>query len=163
MARDCRSAHGNLSVHAGASWDSVGDGSRLALATDASLYIVTVRSPRIWAATKNTVAYVNTRLPKGPQLCFWNFATEQHFMKPSKHITGICSSDRHFLVAAETDQRGQHSMVLCNSIGTPVASRLIEFIPRCLTMTGSYAIATDGCLMFIWPYCKYQVAAYVLC
>lgn len=147
---------------AGASWDSVGDGSRLALATDASLYIVTVRSPRIWAATKNTIAYVNMRLPKGPQLCFWNFATEQYFSKPSKYVTGICSSDRHFLLAAETDQSGQHSMVLCDSIGTPVASRMIEFVPRCLTMTGAYVIATDGCLMFIWAYTTNQVGVYVL-
>lgn len=149
--------HSRRVLGSGASWDSVGDGSRLALATDASLYIVTVRSPRVWAVTHNTLAYVNVRLPKCPQLHFWNFATDQMVTKSSKYVTGICSSDRHFLLAAETDHSGQHSLIICNSIGTPVVSKMIDFVPTCLTVTDIYVIATDGCLMFLWAYCTTQV------
>lgn len=120
---------------------------------------MTVRLPYIWAASHNTLVYVNSRVSKGPQLCFWNFVTEQLNVKPSNHVTGICANDKHFLLSTETDDARQHAIVLYDSIGTPVASKTIELHPKCLTMTATYGFATDGCLLFVWVYRTQQVCS----
>ena len=142
---------------AGASWDSSGGGSRLALATDVALFIVSVKLPYMWTVCQSTMAYAHSVDPKGPKMCFWDMSTDETHSRPFKSVVALEASCKHLLIASEGDVPGQYALVLCDSIGTSLDSRPIRFLPQHVAMTATHAVATSGNTLYVWNYCNEEV------
>ena len=154
------------------SWE--GSGLRIALAVEAYIYFANIRPDYMWGAFGNTLAYAYKK-PDRTDVCviFWNIASNEKYTKFIKGVKFIkaagdnCvlvvrnsmpqgapprSSDDEDKVEGVSPKPNQHSLLLCNSIGSPVDTKYIDFVPVFVEMTPFHVVVSDYRSVYIWQY-----------
>ena len=154
------------------SWE--GSGLRIALAVEAYIYFANIRPDYMWGAFGNTLAYAYNK-PDRTDVCvtFWNMASNEKYTKYIKGVKFIkAAGDNCLLVIRNSAPAGappsagnedegeddggpkpkQHSLLLCNSIGSPVDTKYIDFVPAFVEMTPFHVIVSDYRSIYIWQY-----------
>jgi len=134
------------------SWE--GSGLRLALAVDSHIFFANIRPDYLWGYFSHTLVYAVLRKERNEHVVvFWDTHTDEKYTKYIKHVTHIRSSEEYcVLVTKADDSSGQHIVIVCNDIGSPVDSKYMQLEPMHVAMTNSHVIATSEDVVYIWNY-----------
>jgi len=134
------------------SWE--GSGLRLALAVDSHIFFANIRPDYLWGYFSHTLVYAVLRKERNEHVVvFWDTHTDEKYTKYIKHVTHIRSSEEYcVLVTKADDASGQHIVIVCNDIGSPVDSKYMQLEPMQVAMTNSHVIATSEDVVYIWNY-----------
>ncbi|CAJ1415377.1 unnamed protein product [Effrenium voratum] len=134
------------------SWE--GSGLRLALAVDSHIFFANIRPDYLWGFFSRTLVYAVLRKERNEHVVvFWDTHSDEKYTKYIKHVTHIRSSEEYcVLVTKADDSSGQHIVIVCNDIGSPVDSKYMQLDPAHVAMTNSHVIATSEDVVYIWNY-----------
>lgn len=134
------------------SWE--GSGLRLALAVDSHIFFANIRPDYLWGYFSHTLVYAVLRKERNEHVVvFRDTHTDEKYTKYIKHVTHIRSSEEYcVLVTKADDSSGQHIVIVCNDIGSPVDSKYMQLEPMHVAMTNSHVIATSEDVVYIWNY-----------
>ncbi|CAG0879889.1 unnamed protein product [Darwinula stevensoni] len=136
----------------GCAWE--GTSLRIALAVDSYIYFANIRPDYKWCYFANTVVYSFTK-PEQNELSvmFWNINTQEYHVRQVRSLIGIAAAGDHCVMASRLeDGSGQHALVLCNAIGTPIDSKYVDIEPICVAMTSSLIFAASRDNVYVWQY-----------
>ena len=142
------------------SWE--GGGLRVAIAVDSSVFFANVRPDYRWAAFGDIVAYAYNKPGRSDQgVVFWNTRSNNRFFKAATRLISItaCPSGKHCVMATGTEDAGTFSLVLCDSIGSPVHTKTVNFPPQHVTMTPMHVIVASRSMVYVWQYSATGVTA----
>ena len=152
------------------SWE--GSGLRIALAVEAFIYFANIRPDYMWGCFGNTLVYAYNKADR-VDVCvtFWNMNSNKRY---DKHIKGVkfvraagdnCllvigSSEKSAMAPPAGDGEGadvgpkphQHTLMLCNAIGSPIDTKYIDIKPVFVYMTDTHVIISDHRSVYVWQY-----------
>ncbi|KAI8474040.1 MAG: intraflagellar transport protein [Monoraphidium minutum] len=146
-------APGGLS---GAAWE--GGGLRVALAVEAAVLFASVRREHLWGYFSGTLAYAFVRADRPQEHCvmFWdarsNSRVPPRYAKFVRRLVGLRTCGDFAVLATSGDAPGEHVLLLCNAIGSPVDSRYIDHEPKHLCITDTHVIAASDEVVFTWQF-----------
>jgi WD repeat-containing protein 35 len=156
-----------------ASWE--GGGLRLALAVDGFVYFAAVRPQYWWAYFSGTLAYAYARPDRSEALCvFLNAKAESRVVKYVKGLLGMAGYGEHCLlvtrVAVEQQRaldddggagagvpeastvKRQTTLILCNSMGTPIENRSMDVEPEHIAIGPTHVAIASSTSMYVWQF-----------
>ncbi|KAF6259424.1 intraflagellar transport protein [Scenedesmus sp. NREL 46B-D3] len=135
----------------GICWE--GSGLRLALAVDSHIFFTSMRHSYLWAYFADTLVYAFTK-PERQEHCvmFWGTRSNERYAKYVKRVTHVSAAGDCCLLATKGEAPGEHILILCNSIGSPVDSKIIEMEPKFVWLTDCYAIAASEEVVYVWQF-----------
>ncbi|WIA10618.1 hypothetical protein OEZ85_010800 [Tetradesmus obliquus] len=135
----------------GICWE--GSGLRLALAVDSHIFFTSMRHSYLWAYFADTLVYAFTK-PERQEHCvmFWGTRSNERYAKYVKRVTHVSAAGEFCLLATKGEAPGEHILILCNAIGSPVDSKVIELEPKFVTLTECYAIAASEEVVYVWQF-----------
>lgn len=136
----------------GLSWE--GGSLRLALAVDTFIYFANVRVDYKWGYFGSTVVYAFNK-PERPEhvVVFWDTKINGRQIKYVKNLIGIAAGGDHCILSTRADDNsGQHVLILCNAMGTPVDSKYIDMEPTYIKMSKTHVVAASRNCIYIWNY-----------
>ncbi|KAF8068393.1 Wdr35 [Scenedesmus sp. PABB004] len=121
---------------AGIAWE--GSGLRLGLAVDAQLLFASLRPHHLWAYFSDTLVYAFTKRER-PEHCvlFWGTRSNERHAKYVRRVSHIAAHGEFCLLASKGEAAGEHVLILCNAIGSPVDSKTIDLEPKHVLLTGA--------------------------
>eukprot|EP01063_Lacrimia_lanifica_P003469 TRINITY_DN1185_c0_g1_i1.p1 TRINITY_DN1185_c0_g1~~TRINITY_DN1185_c0_g1_i1.p1 ORF type:complete len:1246 (+),score=479.60 TRINITY_DN1185_c0_g1_i1:153-3890(+) len=133
-----------------------GNGLRLALAVDSFIYFANVRPDYKWAYFNKVLAYAYLKPGRSDHTCvFWNVKTaEKNVIRNVPKLVNIAASatgDNCALVRKD-EQTGQHVIVLCNAIGSPIDNRYIDIDPLSVCMNMTHVVVTSDSSVYVWQF-----------
>lgn len=134
------------------SWE--GTGLRIALAVDSFIYFANVRPDYKWGYFNKCLVYSFTKVER-PENCviFWNTKTNEKYTKYVKRLLHIkAAGDNCILVTKTEDTAGQHIVILCNEIGSPIDSKYIDMPCLFVTVTSMHVVVCSEDLVWVWQY-----------
>jgi len=145
-------------------WD--GSGLRIALAVDSFIYFANLRLDYRWGAFGNTLCYAYTRHDRtDTPVVFWDTHTDERHTRHVRRLIAIRAAGDNAVLATRSTEtllvqgsKGrektirQHTLVLCNAIGSPVDTRVTSVEPIFLAMTSTHVIAANEHAIFSWQY-----------
>lgn len=141
---------------AGITWD--GSGVRFAIATDHILYVVNVRPNYQFASCSNTLVYAfQSPTTREHHVMFWNTTTDEQQLKPSNAVLALAAHGLYTLLVVKGAYWGKFSLTICNSIGSPVDSRMLNFEPTMAAITKTHAIVCSADMVYVWHFCSLEV------
>ncbi|KAH9097856.1 hypothetical protein LEN26_016945 [Aphanomyces euteiches] len=154
-----------------------GTGLRICLAVDSHIYFANIRPDYRWGFYGTTLVYAYNR-PDQVENCvvFWDTRSDERYIKYVKSLLAIkAAGDNAVLVSKVVNDNQQtisesvdgttttssmdaplpakqYSLVLCDTIGSPVETRMIDFEPLFLTMTPRHIVAASADAIYMWQY-----------
>lgn len=135
------------------SWD--GASLNVAVTADSQIFIANIHPNYKWTYFSNTVVFTNERISKeGICIYFWNTKNNSCTTKYVKSLIAIASQGEHCVLAVRSEeQTGERfTLLVCNSIATPVDSKTLDLEPHWLTMTSNAVIAASKNNFVIWNF-----------
>lgn len=124
----------------GFDWDNTG--LRLALTVDSYIFFANVRPDYKWGSFRGKSLVYSYRMIERPEHCvtFWNYKTDERHTKHVRRLVDLRVSGEHCCLMTETDHpshTGQKAylLILCNSIGNPMASKYVPYFPSIMEMS----------------------------
>lgn len=141
-----------------------GTSLRIALAVDSFIYFANIRQDYRWGYFANTLCYAFTRPDrKDHTVVFWDTHAEEKHVKYVKRLMHVRAAGEHAILTsrgAESVQASkegapliyQYGLILCNSIGSAVDSKVISIEPTFLAMTSQFIVVADEKAIYAWQY-----------
>ncbi|KAG2494620.1 hypothetical protein HYH03_007139 [Edaphochlamys debaryana] len=135
----------------GISWE--GNGLRLSLSVDSYVYFANVRPDYKWGYFCNTLVYAFNR-PDRSEHCvmFWDTKNNDKYPKYVRKLVAIQAFGDFCVLATKGENPGEHILILCNAIGSPVDSKYIEVEPKYLAITNYHVIAANDEVVYVWQF-----------
>lgn len=135
----------------GLAWE--GSGLRLALSVESHIFFTSVRQAPLWGCFAGTVVYAFSK-PDRPETCvmFWGTHSNERNTKYVKRVNHICAAGEFCLLVTKGESQGEHILILCNAIGSPVDSKVIELEPKFVSLTDCCAIAASEDAVYVWQF-----------
>lgn len=142
------------------SWE--GSGLRVTMSVENVIYFASIKPAHKWAFFSNTLAFASQKLDKSEySIVFWNTVTDEKYYRIVKKLVCIAGSGEHCVLASQNeDESGQFSLVLCNSLGSPVDSKTLHFEPLYLAMNNLHIVACSEDCVYVWQY-RSQVSRFL--
>ncbi|CAG9828348.1 unnamed protein product [Diabrotica balteata] len=133
-----------------------GGSLRVALAVDSFVYFANIRPDYKWCYFKKTVVFSSFRSHK-PGIClsFWDTSNNQCHTRWVAALLGIAGYGDHCIVATRSeneDALGKYSLILYNTLGTPVDGKYINIEPIGVTMNSYQVFAASKNNFIVWHY-----------
>lgn len=160
---------------ASVNWE--GNGLRLVITVDSLIYFANLRPSYKWCYLKNTIVYSYTKPTKNEQcIIFFDSKTGEKSIKYMKNLIGITGSGEYCVLIAQGDEsktvaqstsasalaarltnsklayQVQYAIVLCNSNGTPIEQKYIDFQPVYWCMSNTHILVSSKSYFYIWNY-----------
>ncbi|CAG9463207.1 unnamed protein product [Pedinophyceae sp. YPF-701] len=146
----------------GLDWE--GQGLRLALTVDESIFLANVRPSYQWAWLDGTVVCAFGKADRSETcLLFWNTRTPSHeqHIKYVKRLQAVRGHGQFAVLASRgeegtklPDNRTLDSfiLILCNAIGSPIDTRNIQLEPEHMCMTETHVCVAHGSCVYVWAH-----------
>eukprot|EP00906_Rhabdomonas_costata_P037007 RCo051982 len=134
------------------SWE--GSGLRIALAVDSFIYFANVRPDYKWGFFNKCLVYSFTKAER-PEHCviFWNTKTNEKYTKYVKRLLHVKAAGENCVLLTKTEEpTGQHIVILCNEIGSPVDSKYVDMECHYLTVTPTHVVVCSDELVWVWQH-----------
>lgn len=134
------------------SWE--GTGLRIALAVDSFIYFANVRPDYKWGYFNKCLVYSFTKMER-PEHCviFWNTKTNERYTKYVKRLLHVKAAGDHCILVTKTeDTAGQHIVILCNEIGSPIDSKYFDMECMYVTVTSMHVVVCSDDMVWVWQY-----------
>ena len=160
---------------ASVNWE--GNGLRLVITIDSLIYFANLRPAYKWCYLNNTVVYSYTKPGKNEHcIIFYDIKTGETNMKFMKNLLSISGAGDHCILIAQGDDSSSHgqsttasalaarltnpklthqvqyAIVLCNSIGTPLEHKYIDFQPVYWSMNNTHILVSSKSYLYLWNY-----------
>jgi WD repeat-containing protein 35 len=153
------------------SWE--GGGLRIALAVDAYIYFANIRPDYTWAyAAAANVLVFSYQKPDRVEACvaFWDLHSQEKHVKLVKDLKLLRAAGENALLisgpfqsngkssnansnSSQQQQQLQHSVTLCNAIGSALEVRQLDMCaPKYATMTQCHIVVADERVVYVWQY-----------
>ncbi|KAF4316770.1 hypothetical protein G195_009819 [Phytophthora kernoviae 00238/432] len=151
-----------------------GTGLRICLAVDSHIYFANIRPAYKWGFYANTLVYTYNRADQIENcVVFWDTKSDERCTKYIRGLLAIkAAGDNCVLVtkiyneemgAGEVngqlvdDEPGvfkeiQYQLILCDTIGSPIESKIIDFEPLFVAMTSRHIVAASTDAIYVWQY-----------
>lgn len=134
------------------SWE--GSGLRLCMAVDSHIYFANIRPDYRWGYFMNTLVYAFNK-PDYNDTCvvFWDTISDERYIKYMGNVLRMAAAHENCVVATHnTEQPHEYLLTLCDTIGSPVDSKIIPIEPKYLIMTDFHVIAASDREVYTWQY-----------
>ena len=137
------------------SWE--GFGLRMCLAVDSSILFANIQPEYKWAYFNNTLVYAFHK-PPNPEMVimFWDVAINEKHVRNMRNLIHIKAAGEYCVLVAQTEAAADGSprylLVLSNSVGCPIESKLISIEPRHVAMNKTHVIACSEDAVYFWQY-----------
>lgn len=151
-----------------------GSGLRICLAVDSHIYFANIRPAYKWGFYSNTLVYTHNRVDQTENcVVFWDTKSDERVTKYIKGLLGIkAAGDNCVLLTkiynedlgegvdragdpheqASTFKEIQYQLILCDTIGSPIETKVIDFEPLYVSMTCRHIVAASTDAIYVWQY-----------
>ncbi|KPI86477.1 hypothetical protein ABL78_4461 [Leptomonas seymouri] len=136
----------------GITWE--GDGLRVAIAVDSSVYFANVRLEYKYCYFKQTVVFSFTVPDKVEEtVMFWNVNSNERWTKSVRRLQYINACEDTCVLICRPDETQQQSMIqLVNNIGSPLDTRFIDIEPYTYSMNSSHVVCCGDENIYLWQF-----------
>ena len=143
---------------AGISWE--GNSLRLAMVVGAAIYFANIKSDYKWGYMTNETLVFAYQKADRIDFCviFWDTKTDAKNIKYVKNLIAIRAYGEFCVLISKVEETtDQYSIILCNAIGSPVDSKVINIEPTYISMSKTHIIVSSSEHIYCWQY-KNQIA-----
>ena len=129
----------------------------MCLAVDSSILFANIQPEYKWAYFNNTLVYAFHK-PPNPEMVimFWDIAINEKHVRNMRNLMHVKASGEYCILVAQTedDPRGgaRYLLVLSNSVGCPIDSKLINIEPRYVAMNRTHVVVCSEDTVYLWQY-----------
>ncbi|CCW68470.1 unnamed protein product [Phytomonas sp. Hart1] len=136
----------------GVTWE--GDGLRVAIAVDSSIYFANVRPRYKYCYFKKTLVYSFNRPDKIEEtVVFWNVKNNGRTVKHVRKLLYLDSyKDACVMVICPDPKQSQYMVQLLNAIGSPIGIQFTNIEPLACCMNSSHIVCCGEESIFIWQF-----------
>lgn len=142
------------------SWES--SGIRLAFAVDTFIYFANIRPDYKWSFFSKSCfiySYINSE-SSDANVVFWNSNTNEKRTVTVPRLHLITAYGDYCAVISVLDNLESSLISICNSIGAPIETRVVEFIPKYCAMSKTDVVLASSNIIFHWTF-KSNIASNV--
>ena len=137
------------------SWE--GFGLRMCLAVDSSILFANIQPEYKWSYFNNTLVYAFHKPPNAEQvIVFWDISINEKHVRNMRNLLHIKASNQHCVLVSQTDSaengENRYLLVLSNSVGCPIDSKIINIEPRYVAMNRTHIICCSEDTVYFWQY-----------
>ncbi|KAK4871788.1 hypothetical protein RN001_015912 [Aquatica leii] len=129
---------------------------RIAFGIDSSVYFANIRPDYKWCYFKNTIVFSSGRLHKlGVCVSFWDTLNNQCHVQYVVALMDLAAFGNHCVLATRLDvddPMGKFGLSLCNTAGTVVDAKFVDFEIKYVAMNAIYVAAASKTNYFLWQY-----------
>ncbi|KAH7484788.1 hypothetical protein PRIC1_004107 [Phytophthora ramorum] len=151
-----------------------GTGLRICLAVDSHIYFANIRPAYKWGFYANTLVYTYNRADQIENcVVFWDTKSDERCTKYIRGLLAIKAAGDNCVLVTKIynedmgtgevngqlvdDDQGvfkeiQYQLILCDTIGSPIESKIIDFEPLFVTMTSRHIVAASTDAIYVWQY-----------
>ncbi|CCW60259.1 unnamed protein product [Phytomonas sp. EM1] len=136
----------------GVTWE--GDGLRVAIAVDSSIYFANVRPYYKYCYFKKTLVFSFNRPDKVEDtVMFWNVKNNGRTVKHVRKLLFLMShKDACAMVSCPDPNQAQYMVQLLNSIGSPIGIQFTDIEPLVSCMNSSNVVCCSEEAIYIWQF-----------
>jgi len=144
-------------------WD--GSGLRIAIAVDSHIYFASIRLDYKWGFFGNsTLCYAFNKSDRPDAIVvFWDMLLDERRTKYIKRLLAVKAAGENCVLVSrgegfhlKSDQYqgfiNQYTLLLCNSIGSPVDNKIISVDPQFIAMTKSHVVVANRTAVYVWQF-----------
>ena len=133
------------------SWE--GTGLRVSMAVESFMYFANVKLPVPWGYMNGTLVYAYHRPDRGDYcLTFWHIERGERIIKFIKRFIGLYTLNQYCVILMHTLEKGSCSILLCNSIGSPIETKTVHFEPVFISLSNTFVVAASKTIVYIWNF-----------
>ncbi|KAF1331198.1 hypothetical protein FI667_g4547, partial [Globisporangium splendens] len=150
-----------------------GTGLRICLAVDSYIYFANIRPAYKWGFYSNTLVYTHNRVDQIENcVVFWDTKSDERYTKYIKGLLGIKAAGDNCVLVTKVynedlgelgvrprdphDQGSfkeiQYHLILCDTIGSPIETKVIDFEPVHVSMTNRHIAVASSDAIYVWQY-----------
>ncbi|EPY32487.1 WDdomain 35 [Angomonas deanei] len=136
----------------GVTWE--GDGLRVAVAVDSSIYFANVRPEYKFSYFKHTLVYSYTKPEKAEDsVMLWNINTNARTVKSVAGLIYLqACEDACVIVNRDEEVLRQTVVQLVNTIGSPLGTKYIDLEPYACGMNSSHVVCCGEENVYVWQF-----------
>ncbi|EQC32501.1 hypothetical protein SDRG_09827 [Saprolegnia diclina VS20] len=143
-----------------------GTGLRICLAVDSHIYFANIRPDYKWGYYASTLVFSYNRSEQVENcVVFWDTRSDERYIKNVRSLLSIKAAGDNCVLCAkvvndnlyagengpETPTK-QYSLVLCDTIGSPIETKILDLEPLFLHMTARFVVAAAADAIYVWQY-----------
>lgn len=152
-----------------------GSGLRICLAVDSHIYFANIRPAYKWGFYANTLVYTHNRVDQIENcVVFWDTKSDERVTKGIKGLLGIKAAGDNCVLttkiynedlgdgsgvgrAGDAHDAGafkeiQYQLILCDTIGSPIETKVVDFEPLHVAMTSRHIVSACTDAIYVWQY-----------
>ncbi|OQR99052.1 WD repeat protein 35 [Achlya hypogyna] len=142
-----------------------GSGLRICLAVDSHIYFANIRPDYKWGYYASTLVYAYNRSDQVENcVVFWDTRSDERYIKNVRSLVAIKAAGDNCVLCSKlvndtltndspTDMpQKQYSLVLCDTIGSPIETKVVDLEPLFLYMTPRFIVAAAVDAIYVWQY-----------
>ena len=130
-------------------WESYG--AKIAITTETFLLFCLIKPDYKWTYFSDTLVYSYMNDSEHHTIVFWDLKKNKKNYKYVKNLLNIKSSGAFCLLTAKASE-SKYVVILCNSIGSPVDSRVINIYPEYTAMNNTHIFIASNHHVYIWQF-----------
>jgi WD repeat-containing protein 35 len=134
------------------SWEQYGQ--RLAVTVDSALLFANIQPLYYWTYFNNTLVYAFPKPDRDLCITFWDIDIDEKYLKYIKNLIAIKSAGEYCVIVTTTEEDNLWALVMCNSTGSPVETKYLNFEPLFISMSRTHIVACNHQTVYIWQYSK---------
>lgn len=150
-----------------------GSGLRICLAVDSHIYFANIRPAYKWGFYANTLVYTHNRVDQVENcVVFWDTKSDERVSKCVKGLLGIKAAGDNCVLTTKvynedlgdggasggqgddpsTFKEIQYQLVLCDTIGSPIETKVVDIEPLYVAMTSRHIVSASSDAIYVWQY-----------
>jgi len=134
------------------SWEQYGQ--RLAVTVDSALLFANVQPLYYWTYFNNTLVYAFPKPDRDLCITFWDIDIDEKYLKYIRNLLAIKSAGEYCVIVTTAEEDNLWALVMCNSTGSPVETKYLNFEPLFISMSRTHIAACNHQTVYIWQYNK---------
>lgn len=126
----------------------------MCLAVDSSILFANIQPDYKWAFFNNTLVFAFTKPEKHEMtIMFWDTIINQKHVRTIRRLLTIKASGDYCVLVQENEvTKGEWILILSNSVGCPIDSKIVNIEPRYVTMNKTHVIICSEDTVYFWQY-----------
>eukprot|EP00826_Nyctotherus_ovalis_P057465 TRINITY_DN7856_c0_g3_i1.p2 TRINITY_DN7856_c0_g3~~TRINITY_DN7856_c0_g3_i1.p2 ORF type:complete len:489 (+),score=145.12 TRINITY_DN7856_c0_g3_i1:154-1620(+) len=134
------------------SWEQFGQ--RLAVTVDSALLFANIQPLYHWTYFNNTLVYSFPKADRDLCITFWDVDIDEKYLKYIKNLIAIKSAGEYCIIVTTAEEDNLWALVMCNSTGSPVETKYLNFEPLFVSMSRTHVAACNHQSVYVWQYSK---------
>ena len=118
-----------------------------------AIYFANIKSDYKWAYLQNILVFSFQKADRIDfAIVFWDIKSEQRFIHYRKNLVEIKGCQDFCVIITKLEDQEVWLVELCNSIGSPLDSKLTNIEPLFVKMTKTHVVISNNDYIYIWQY-----------